>query len=247
MERFSDQVVWITGAGSGIGKGLAKAFALEGAKVVLCGRTAAKVQAVADEIGKNALAVTMDVASLADWKNALETVHAAFGPVSVLINNAGIADQTPFAYLSEEAFRASMETNLMSVFHSYKTVVEDMKAQNYGRIVNVASIAGLQASGDNAAYVASKHAVVGITKTAGFAFAKQNILTNAICPGVVDTPMMDNLKAMYPEAIAQIVASIPVGRMSTPQDMAGLVLFLCSKENTFVNGAAIRIDGGQFA
>ena len=247
MNRFEGKIALITGAGSGIGKGLALSFAREGAKVALCGRTPGKLQAVAEQIGENALAVGMDAASLADWRRAVEEVHGKWGKISILINNAGIADQTPFEYLTEEAFRASMETNLMSVFYSYKTVVEDMKALGWGRVVNVSSIAGLRASGDNAAYVASKHAVTGITKTAGFAFAKYNILTNAIHPGVVDTPMMDGLKAAYPEAVAQIVEAIPLGRMSMPEDLAGLVKFLCSAENTFVNGASIAIDGGQFA
>ena len=247
MKRFENKVVMITGAGSGIGKGTALAFAREGAKVVLCGRTAAKIESVAKEIGPSALPVRMDVASLADWQSAIETVHAAFGDVNILINNAGIADQTPFEYLTEEAFRASMETNLMSVFYSYKTVVEDMKKNRWGRIVNISSIAGLRASGDNAAYVASKHAVTGITKTAGYAFAKYNILTNSVHPGVVDTPMMDQLKTAYPEAVTQIINAIPLGRMSTPEDMTGLILFLSSEDNTFINGTGITIDGGQFA
>ena len=247
MNRFENKVALVTGAGSGIGKGVALALAKEGAKVVLCGRTAAKLQTVADEIGENALAVAMDVSSMADWERTVREAHEKFGKISVLVNNAGVADQTPFEYLSEEAFRKSMEINLMSVFYSYKTVVEDMKELGWGRVVNVSSIAGLKASGDNAAYVASKHAVTGITKTAGFAFAKYGILVNSVHPGVVDTPMMDGLKAQYPEAIAQICQQIPLGKMAQPSDIAGAILFLASEQNTFVNGAGLVIDGGQFA
>lgn len=247
MNRFENKVALITGAGSGIGKAIALAYAEEGAKVVLCGRTGAKVKKVADEIGENALAVEMDVASLDDWKRTVEEVHEKFGKIQVLVNNAGIADQTPFDYLTEEAFRNSMEINLMSVFYSYKTVAEDMKELQWGRIVNVSSIAGLKASGDNAAYATSKHAVTGLTKSSGFAFAKYGILVNSIHPGAVDTPMMGALKERYPEAIEQICQSIPLGRMAEADEIAKLVLFLTSEENTYINGAGLVIDAGQFS
>ena len=201
MGRFDSMVCFITGAGSGMGKAYAYAFAKEGARVVLADLNGENVKQVADDIGERAVAISMDVSSLSDWERAVEIAHQHFGDIQILINNAGIADQTPFEYLTEEAFRRSMEVNLMSVFYSYKTVVEDMKKANWGRIVNVSSIAGVRGVGDNAAYVSSKHGVTGLTKTAGFAFAKHNILVNSIHPGAIDTPMMAALKEKYPDAI----------------------------------------------
>lgn len=247
MGRFDSMVCFITGAGSGMGKAYAYAFAKEGARVVLADLNGENVKQVADDIGERAVAISMDVSSLSDWERAVEIAHQHFGDIQILINNAGIADQTPFEYLTEEAFRRSMEVNLMSVFYSYKTVVEDMKKANWGRIVNVSSIAGVRGVGDNAAYVSSKHRVTGLTKTAGFAFAKHNILVNSIHPGAIDTPMMAALKEKYPDAIEHICKAIPLGRMCQPEEVAGLVMFLVSKENTFVNGANIVIDGGQYA
>ena len=247
MERFKDKTVLITDAGSGIGKSLALSFAEEGARVVLCGESFAKVKEVEEEIGERAMAVSMDASSLKDWKKTVLAVHERFGKIHILINNAGIADQTPFEYLTEETFRTSLEANLMSVFYSYKTAAEDMKELGWGRICNVSSLAGHRASGDHAAYAASKHAVNGLTKTAAYAFAKYHILTNAIEPGAMDTPMLGSLRSSYPDAIAQIENGIPLGRMATPDDLSGLVKYLCSEENTFVNGVSIPIDGGQYA
>lgn len=189
----------------------------------------------------------MDVSSLSDWQEAVKQIHQRFGDISVVINNAGIADQTPLEYLTEEAFRASMDINMMSVFYSLKTAAEDMKKNHWGRIVNTSSIAGIRACGDNAAYAASKHAVDGLTKSAAFALAKYNVLVNCVHPGVVDTPMMDDVREKYPEAIAQICAMIPLKRMCKPEEVAKLIAFLASEDNTFVNGEGITIDGGQYA
>lgn len=198
-------------------------------------------------MGERGLAIQMDVSSLSDWQEAVKQIHQRFGDISVVINNAGIADQTPLEYLTEEAFRASMDINMMSVFYSLKTAAEDMKKNHWGRIVNTSSIAGIRACGDNAAYAASKHAVDGLTKSAAFALAKYNVLVNCVHPGVVDTPMMDDVREKYPEAIAQICAMIPLKRMCKPEEVAKLIAFLASEDNTFVNGEGITIDGGQYA
>lgn len=198
-------------------------------------------------MGERGLAIQMDVSSLSDWQQAVKQIHQRFGDIGVVINNAGIADQTPLEYLTEEAFRASMEINMMSVFYSLKTAAEDMKKNHWGRIVNTSSIAGIRACGDNAVYAASKHAVDGLTKSAAFALAKYNVLVNCVHPGVVDTPMMDDVREKYPEAIAQICAMIPLKRMCKPEEVAKLIAFLASEDNTFVNGEGITIDGGQYA
>lgn len=245
--KFQDKVCLVTGGGSGIGKSVAIELAKQGAYVAVGGRTLGKVKQVADEIGAHALAIQMDVSSLTSWQEAVNQIHQRFGDISIVINNAGVADQTPLEYLTEDAFRESMEINMMSVFYSLKTAVEDMKKNNWGRIVNTSSIAGIRACGDNIAYAASKHAVDGLTKSAAFALAKYNILVNCIHPGVVDTPMMDGVREKYPEAIAQICAMIPLQRMCRPEEVAKLILFLASEDNTFVNGEGVTIDGGQYA
>lgn len=246
MNRFENKVVLITGAGSGMGAEYGRAFAAEGAKVVLGDVNEENVKKVAEEIGKNAIGLKMDVSSWEDWKQVMEAAHEKFGKVAVLINNAGIADQTPFEYLTEEAFRRSFEVNTMSVFYGCKAVLEDMKELNWGRIVNISSIAGLRGSGDNAAYVASKHAVTGITKSNAYAFAKYNILINGIHPGAVDTPMIRTLDEKFPGTLQYLANSIPLKRLGDCSEIARLALFLASEENTFMTGEGIVIDGGQF-
>ena len=244
---FEKKVCFVTGGGSGIGRAVALELAKRGAYVAVGGCTLKKVEQVAAEMGERGLAIQMDVSSLSDWQEAVKQIHQRFGDISVVINNAGIADQTPLEYLTEEAFRASMDINMMSVFYSLKTAAEDMKKNHWGRIVNTSSIAGIRACGDNAAYAASKHAVDGLTKSAAFALAKYNVLVNCVHPGVVDTPMMDDVREKYPEAIAQICAMIPLKRMCKPEEVAKLIAFLASEDNTFVNGEGITIDGGQYA
>lgn len=247
MRRYENKVVLVTGAGSGMGKSYAYAYAKEGAKVIIGDINEENVLKVAEEIGGSAIGLKMDVSCFTDWENVVDKAHSHFGKIDILINNAGIANQTPFDYLDEETYRKSFDVNVMSIFYSYKTVVQDMKESQWGRIVNVSSIAGLKACGDNAAYATSKHAVSGLTKSSAFAFAPYNILVNSIHPGAIDTPMMDGLKKAYPEAIEQIKHSIPLKRFAGPDEIAGLVLFLTSEENTFITGEGIVIDGGQNA
>lgn len=247
MNEFNGKNVLITGAASGIGKEYAFDFVKKGANVILADLDVEKLDQLVEEIGIQAISVKLDVSNKSDWKNAVEKAHESFGHISILINNAGIADQTPFEYITEEGFRKSFEVNAMSIFYGCKAVYNDMVENKWGRIINVSSIAGLMASGDNPAYVTSKHAVTGFTKSCAHGFAQKGILINSIHPGAVDTPMMANLKEKYPEAIAMIINSIPVGRMADPKEIVSLVEFLASETNTFVNGANIVIDGGQYA
>ena len=247
MGRFDNKVVLVTGAGSGMGAAFTRAFVAEGAKVVACDISEENVNKVAEELGENVVAVKTDVAKAEDWAKAIEVAHEKFGEVTVLVNSAGIADLTPLEFISEEAFRRSLEVNLMSNFYGIRAVIPDMKNANWGRIVNIGSIATVQASGDAPAYATSKHGVGGLTKAAAHGLAKYNILVNAVLPGTIDTPMMDGVKAMGPEAVAYICNSIPLKRMSKPGEVASLVLYLASEENTYIDGTEIVIDGGMRA
>ena len=247
MGRFDGKVAIVTGGGSGMGAAFAKQLVAEGASVVIGGRTEEKVKKIAAEIGHNILAVKMDASKAEDWTAAMAAAHDAFGKVSILINSAGISDLTPLEYLDEQGLRRSLDINLMSQFHGMKAVLEDMKELNWGRIVNIASLAAQTASGDSPAYATSKHAVAGLSKSAAHAFAKYNVLVNFVLPGSIDTPMMDGVKAMAPEAIAQICAATPLKRMADPEEVATLVLYLASPENTYITGTGIVIDGGMTA
>lgn len=247
MERFKTKTVLVTGGGSGIGAAVAKRFAAEGASVVITGRREEKLMEVAETDQSKIFPVKMDVSKQEDWKKVIDITHEKVGNVDILINNAGIADLTPLEYLTEEQFRKSLEINLMSDFYGMKAVLGDMKEKNWGRIVNVASLAAQSASGDSPAYATSKHAVNGLTKSAAHGLAKYNILVNSILPGTIDTPMMDGVKAMSPEAIHQICASIPLHRMATPEEVASLILYLASEDNTYITGSGIVIDGGMTA
>lgn len=247
MGRFNNKVVLVTGAGSGMGAAFAKAFVEEGAKVVACDISEENVKKVSEELGENVVAVKTDVAKAEDWAKAIEVAHEKFGEVTVLVNSAGIADLTPLEFISEEAFRRSIEVNLMSNFYGIKAVIPDMKNASWGRIVNIGSIATIAASGDSPAYATSKHGVGGLTKAAAQGLAKYNILVNAVLPGTIDTPMMDGVKAIGPEAVAYICNSIPLKRMARPEEVASLVLYLASEENTYVDGTEIVIDGGMRA
>ena len=146
MGRFENKVVIVTGAGSGVGASFAKAFAKEDAKVVACDISEENVRKVVEEIGDHAVAVKTDVSSSKDWANAIEVAHEKFGEVTVLVNAAGIADLTPLENITEEGFRRSIEVNLMSNFYGMKAVVEDMKKANWGRIVDIGSIASITAN-----------------------------------------------------------------------------------------------------
>lgn len=154
---------------------------------------------------------------------------------------------TPFELLSEEAFRKSLDINLISNFLGMKAVLPDMKKAGWGHIVSTASVAALSAGGDSCAYTASKHAVSGLSKCAAHALAPYNILVNSVLPGAVDTPMMDGVKALGPEINAQLCAKIPLRRMARPEELASLVLFLSSEENTYMTGSQVIIDGGKEA
>ncbi len=246
MGRLDNKVAIVTGAGSGIGKASAALFASEGATVIVADVTGAEERA-ASEIGGSAIAVHADVSEASDVRALVETARSRLGRLDVLFNNAGIeGEQAATADCSEENFDRVIGVNLRGVFLGLKFGIPAMLANGGGSIINMASVAGLVGFAGLPAYCASKGGVIQLTKAAALEYATRNVRINAICPGVIHTPMVDRI-APTAEAREQFAQIEPVGRMGRPEEVAALALFLASDESSFVTGSALPVDGGFLA
>ena len=253
---FSGQVAVITGAANGIGRATALAFATRGAKVVAVDRDGAGVEKLAQEIrgtGGEALAVAADVTNSTDVARYVKTATDAFGRIDCFFNNAGIEGKVaPIAEYDEATFDAVIGVNLKGVFLGLRHVLPVMIAQGSGAIVNTASVAGITGTPGLGPYVATKHAVIGLTKSVSGEVARQGIRVNAVLPGPVDTRMIHSIEAMINPSDAEAVsaryqASIPMGRYATVEEIASTVLFLCSDLASGITGAQYVVDGGRTA
>lgn len=250
---FAGKVAFITGAAGGIGRAAALAFALEGANVVIADVLEQNNQETVhmiEAVGGRALAVRCDVTRADDVKAALDKTIETFGRLDAAFNNAGV-EQVPAAAadITGEQWDRIIGIDLRGVFLSMKYEIPLMLKQGGGAIVNTSSGAGVRGFAGGAAYVAAKHGVVGLTRAAALDYASQNIRINAICPGIVDTPMMDRFGGGTPEGKARELASAavaqPIGRAGKPEEIAAAVLWLCSDVASFVVGAAMVVDGGH--
>jgi 3-hydroxybutyrate dehydrogenase len=245
----------VTGGGRGIGRAVALDLAREGARVAVASRTAADVEETARQVtaaGGSAVALTVDVTSSEDVKRLFARAAAEMGPVDVLVANAGVAPSALLAKTSDELWRQAIETNLSGTFYAMREALPGMVERGWGRVVNVASIAARSGAPYISAYAASKHGVLGLTRCAALEVAAKGVTVNAVCPGYVDTPMVDTgiarivQKTGIDPAVARrnLEEMSPQKRIFTVEEVSALVLFLCGEGARGINGQALTLDGG---
>jgi NAD(P)-dependent dehydrogenase (short-subunit alcohol dehydrogenase family) len=251
MKTMTNKVAFITGAASGIGRATAIAFAKQGASVALAdvlvdgGRETARL---AEEAGGRAVFLKCDVSTDRDIRSAIGATLEQLGRIDCAFNNAGIeGEQGATQDCSEANWDRVLAINLKGVWLCMKAEIPLMLKQGGGAIVNCSSIAGLVGFPGIPAYVASKHGLVGLTRTAALELARSNIRVNAVCPGVIETPMIERFTHGEAQIQKQLIAGEPVGRIGKPEEIAEAVLWLCSDASSFVTGQAIAVDGGWVA
>jgi len=245
--ELHNKLVLITGGGRGIGRAIALLFAQHGARVVIAARTREQVEAVAQEIGPQALGLTCDVSDA-------ESVSEMFKDLQpdILVNNAGIAESSPFINTSDELWHRHLAINLTGTFYCTRAALPAMLKKGWGRVINIASIAAKAGAPYIAAYAASKHGVLGLTRSVALEVATSGVTVNAICPGYVDTEMVERgveritqrTGRSAEEALDTLKKMSPQNRLVTPEEVASLALLLASEDGRGINGQAINIDGG---
>ncbi len=246
---FENQVALVTGAASGIGLATAKAFAQSGASVALADWNEKAVRSAAEELagqGHKTLAIRCDVADDAQVEAMVDQTVAAFGRLDAAYNNAGVQNElAEAADQTREDFDRVVGINLRGVWSCMKFELRQMRKQGSGTIVNCSSLGGLVGSPERGIYHAAKHGVLGFTKSAALEYAARGIRINAICPGLIQTPMSDQMVAAgQGEALKEMEKSIPMGRVGRPEEIAHAVLWLCSDAASYVTGQSISVDGG---
>ena len=244
-DRFPGKVAFITGAASGIGRATALAFAAEGARVAILDRTADVLKETGEAVkdaGGEVLAIASDVSVPEQVKAAVAQVVERFGRLDLAFNNAGVENKAqPLHEIELEEWDRILGINLRGAFVCMRHEIAQMLRQGGGVVVNTSSGAGIRGVAGGAAYAASKHAIIGMTRSAALDYAKQNIRVNAILPGNIATPMMDRFTG---GAIQKAIDLEPVGRLGKPEEIAEAVLWLCSDLGGFVTGSSVVVDGG---
>jgi NAD(P)-dependent dehydrogenase (short-subunit alcohol dehydrogenase family) len=245
LNRFPGKVAFVTGAASGIGRAAAAAFALEGARVAILDRTEDALQQTADMIrdaGSEVLVIAGDVSIPEQVEAAVARTVETFGRLDVAFNNAGVENKAmPAAQIDLAEWDRILGINLRGTFICMKHEIAQMLRQGGGVVVNTSSGAGIRGVAGGSAYAASKHAIIGLTKSAALDYAKSNIRVNAVLPGNIETPMMDRFTG---GDIQKAIDLEPVGRLGKPEEIAEAVLWMSSDLGAFVTGASISVDGG---
>jgi len=255
MATLVGRRAFVTGGGRGIGRRIALDLAREGVAVAVGARTLRQLEEVAAAVsdqGGRALAVELDVSSLESVRAALARAASELGGIDILVNGAGVAPSAPLVKTADDDWRRAIETNLSGCFYTMRETLPGMMERGWGRVVNVASIAGKTGYPYTAAYSASKHGVIGLTRTAALEVAAAGVTVNAVCPGYVDTPMTDDAvdriarkTGTQPAAIRRRIEEMsPQGRMVTSEEVSALALFLCGEAARGINGQALSVDGG---
>lgn len=248
MMRLKDKVAIVTGAASGFGAEIARCYVREGAKVVLADLNESGAQAVAAQLGAAALAVRCDVSKRADIDNVVQATLQAFGAIDIVVNNAGYTHKNqPFLDVDEAAYDRCFDVNVKAIYHMINAVVPLMRIKKSGCIINVGSTAGLRPRPGLTWYNASKGAANLLSKSLAVELAGDNIRVNVICPVMGDTGMLGDFMGIpdTPENRAKFIATIPMGRLSVPRDIANAAVFLASEEASFLTGLELPVDGGR--
>jgi meso-butanediol dehydrogenase/(S,S)-butanediol dehydrogenase/diacetyl reductase len=248
--RFNNKCALVTGGASGIGRAVCLAFAREGADIGVADMSLEGAEATAQRVrkkGRRALALTVDVTAPVAVKAMVERTVSQLGRIDILVNCAGVREIMPFLELPFDEWQRVIATNLTGTFLCGQAVARHLVEEGRGgKIVNIASVAGFMGVPNRAAYVSSKHAVVGLTKEMALELGPKNIQVNAVAPAVVETGMTKS-RLQNPDFAASVKRAFPAGRWGQPEEIANLILFLASKEAAFITGAIFPIDGGYSA
>lgn len=245
MGRLDGKVTIITGGAQGMGAAHVRKFIEEGSKVVIADILEDKGNALAEELGDHAAFVKLDVTKADEWENAIEKTESTFGPVNVLVNNAGIDIMKPFIDFTENDLRKILDVNLFSQFHGMQKVLPSMKKVGGGSIVNISSLEGLRGTAGNSIYNASKFGVTGLTKAVAQEYAEYDIRVNSVHPGAIQTPGIeaDDIK----DTVQNYVERIPMKRIGRAEEVSNLIVFLASEDSSYSTGAEFISDGGIMA
>ena len=246
MMNLEGRVALVTGSGQGIGKIIALTLAEAGADVALTNRRCEKLDLVVKEIeamGRKAIKFCVDVSDGEAVKKMVDEIHAAWGRIEILVNNAGITRDSLIMRMKPEDWDAVLQTNLNGAYHCIRAVLPGMVKQRYGRIINISSVVAQAGNSGQANYIASKAGLIGLTKAVAAEVARRNITVNAVAPGYITTPMTANLPA---EVHERMLSLIPVGRMGTECEVAHGVRFLASQEASYITGHVLNINGGMY-
>lgn len=248
--RLAGKVAIITGAGSGIGRACALAFAREGAQLTLVGRTRAKLDHVAGEIGAAALAQAGDIRQQSDIERIVHATVERFGSLHILVNDAAVLHAGTVESQTDPQWDDTFATNVKGMWHFTRAVVPHLRRAGGGSVINISSVIGLVGARNRAAYSASKGAVTVLTRSMALDLAADQIRVNCICPGIVATELVEKFitEAPDPEAVRrQRIALHPLGRFGKPEDIAPMAVYLAGDESSWVTGAAFSVDGGYSA